>query len=491
MARRTSNENDPHISQETAASPMGSRTRDTPEAPHTQEAEFPNLTLAVLIRGIAQSDVDPIIFNLVAIHLKPEAPQAIIQQYHQLVAALSQGDQIIIPEAFESLAAHLFIAAHRLAEIVKYLDELPLDENTPNVMLTDFLTEEIEGDFSFGGTNDWENDDLFGDIDVTDATAIYFQTIKQFSLLNKDQEQALFGQILAGRAAAAEFKKLGTAITSEAQKELQDIIDQGKSAHELFTNSNLRLVVSIAKRYLSSGVPFLDLIQEGNLGLLKAMEKYDVSRGFKFSTYGTYWIIREIQLAVAKTSRVIRLPEYLCKLLRKYDTAYYSYAQDFGHFPNPREMSNYLLGLGWSEAHIISVTATSHLPVQSLDQPRYGDVGNGESSDTLGDFTADQTLSTETQFDRKQVWEKLMLLINSDYLSEKQREMLIYCFALSETSPIKGSPDSNVITIKEISKFLGISAPGGFQRLQQVLGKLRERSEVKDLRSVYEDWASS
>ena len=143
--------------------------------------------------------------------------------------------------------------------------------------------------------------------DEEDLVRLYLTDIGQYTLLTKDDEVRLAKAIEAGKAAAAEIEAGGT-LTPAKKRELKRAQREGEEAERAFVQSNLRLVVSIAKKYQASGLPLLDLIQEGNLGLMHAVEKFDWRKGFKFSTYATWWIRQAITRGIANTGRTIRLP---------------------------------------------------------------------------------------------------------------------------------------------------------------------------------------
>src|SRR5947209_6679571 len=144
--------------------------------------------------------------------------------------------------------------------------------------------------------------------DEEDLVRLYLTDIGQYPLLTKDDEVRLAQAIEAGARARAEYDKVGADVDSAHKRELKRTIRHGADAQQTFVQSNLRLVVSIAKKYQASGLPLLDLIQEGNLGLMHAVEKFDWRKGFKFSTYATWWIRQAITRGIANTGRTIRLP---------------------------------------------------------------------------------------------------------------------------------------------------------------------------------------
>ena len=146
------------------------------------------------------------------------------------------------------------------------------------------------------------------DRDDEDLVRLYLTDIGQYTLLTKDDEVRLAKAIEAGKEAIEALDAGGKAVTPAKKRELRRLARKGEEAERQFVQSNLRLVVSIAKKYQASGLPLLDLIQEGNLGLMHAVEKFDWRKGFKFSTYATWWIRQAITRGIANTGRTIRLP---------------------------------------------------------------------------------------------------------------------------------------------------------------------------------------
>jgi RNA polymerase sigma factor (sigma-70 family) len=144
--------------------------------------------------------------------------------------------------------------------------------------------------------------------DEEDLVRLYLSDIGQYTLLTKDDEVRLAKQIEAGKIAVGELDAARKEVTATKKRELRRLAREGEEAERAFVQSNLRLVVSIAKKYQASGLPLLDLIQEGNLGLMHAVEKFDWRKGFKFSTYATWWIRQAITAGIANTGRTIRLP---------------------------------------------------------------------------------------------------------------------------------------------------------------------------------------
>jgi RNA polymerase sigma factor (sigma-70 family) len=178
--------------------------------------------------------------------------------------------------------------------------------------------------------------------DNEDLVRLYLEDIGRHQLLTKDDEARLAQEIEAGRAAQETLASVDKGLTRTEKRDLQRLIRKGEDAQRQFVQSNLRLVVSIAKRYQASGMPLLDLVQEGNLGLIHAVEKFDWRKGFKFSTYATWWIRQAITRAIADRGRQIRLPVHVHDQIRKMRRTVVQFSQRMGRDPTPEELSKML-----------------------------------------------------------------------------------------------------------------------------------------------------
>src|SRR5437870_6708258 len=174
--------------------------------------------------------------------------------------------------------------------------------------------------------------------DEEDLVRLYLTDIGQYPLLTKDDEVRLAQAIEGGNAARGELDK-GTSISASKKRELRRSVTEGEQAQRTFVQSNLRLVVSIAKKYQASGLPLLDLIQEGNLGLMHAVEKFDWRKGFKFSTYATWWIRQAITRGIANTGRTIRLPVHASDQVGQVQKARERLESELGRTPRLAELA--------------------------------------------------------------------------------------------------------------------------------------------------------
>ena len=215
-----------------------------------------------------------------------------------------------------------------------------------------------------------------------DLVRLYLDGIGRYPLLSKDEEVALSKVIEEGNAAGAELETEAS-LTPARRRELRRRVRLGQRATEDFTNANLRLVVSIAKKYQSSDMPLLDLIQEGNLGLIHAVAKFDWRKGFKFSTYATWWIRQSIGRGIDNTSRTIRLPVHAGDQIRRLLRMRSQMEGEIGRIPSPAELA---VAMQMPEAQVTELLRYGSDPV-SLESPIGAD-GDTELADIVSDSTA-------------------------------------------------------------------------------------------------------
>ena len=215
-----------------------------------------------------------------------------------------------------------------------------------------------------------------------DLVRIYLSEIGRHALLTKADEARLGAQVKAGLAAVDELAK--GAHTPARQRELTKLIRVGEAAKDTFVKANLRLVVSIAKKYQSADLPLLDLIQEGNIGLMHAVDKFDADKGFKFSTYATWWIRQAITRGIANTGRTIRLPVHAVDQVKLLQKARQELTERLGRQPRDAELAD-ALDVGIDKLH--EIMAFARIP-GSLDAPLTDD-GDTELGDLVGDPNAE------------------------------------------------------------------------------------------------------
>jgi RNA polymerase sigma factor (sigma-70 family) len=287
-----------------------------------------------------------------------------------------------------------------------------------------------------------------------DAIVLYLADVSRHALLTREDEARLAQQIEHGNV-AREALQNATALSPADEQALRDAARAGDAAHQAFVQSNLRLVVSIAKRYRGSELPLLDLIQEGNLGLLHAVGKFDWRKGFKFSTYATWWIKQAITRGIANTGRTIRLPVDAGELLRRVNNARVALENTRGR---PASVMELATAVESSPAKVNEVLRVATAPV-SLDLP-LGDDGTVTVGDTVADPSSPFAALLAVDIQR--------LL---EPLGERDRKVLVLRFGLDCGTPR---------TLEEVSKHFDVTRERIRQIEQQALERLREAALADD-----------
>ncbi len=257
-------------------------------------------------------------------------------------------------------------------------------------------------------------------------------------------------------------------LTAEEELEIAKRMAEGdEAAREKLSESNLRLVVSIAKRYVGRGMQFLDLIQEGNLGLIKAVEKFDYSKGYKFSTYATWWIRQAITRAIADQARTIRIPVHMVETINKLIRVSRQLLQEYGREPTPEEIAN---EMGISEEKVREITKIAQEPV-SLETP----IGEEEDSH-LGDFIPDDDIPAPAE---AAAYTMLKEQLNDvlDTLTPREEKVLRLRFGLD---------DGRSRTLEEVGKEFNVTRERIRQIEAKALRKLRHPSRSKKLKDFME-----
>jgi len=297
-----------------------------------------------------------------------------------------------------------------------------------------------------------------------DLVRLYLDGIGRYPLLNKDEETRLAQTAEAGRAAAAELEGGGT-LSPTRERELRRAQRAGEAASEQFINANLRLVVSIAKKYQSSDLPILDLIQEGNLGLMHAVEKFDWRRGFKFSTYATWWIRQAIGRGIDNTSRTVRLPVHAGDQVRRVIRVRAQLEGRSGQAPTPAELAAHLQ---MAEAEVKTLLRYVVEPV-SLATP-VGSEGDTELADIVADANAPSPFDLVAEAMLGPEIERLL-----SALGERERDILRLRFGLD-----RGEPR----TLEEVGAELNLTRERIRQIERSALAKLRQPRSAVEARDL-------
>lgn len=276
-------------------------------------------------------------------------------------------------------------------------------------------------------------------VNSDDSVRIYLQQIGKIPLLSAEEELEVAKQIY------------------ESQNEV---------ARKVLINANLRLVVSIAKKYIGRGLSFLDLIQEGNMGLIRATEKFDYTKGYKFSTYATWWIQQSITRAIADKARIIRLPIHLIESINKIKKATVDLTTELGRIPVKQEIAD---KLGISVSKLTSIIKSTQSTI-SIDTP----TGQKDDSNKIIDYIVDEsTLAPESRVSQESLLDDIKVML--EQLSPKERDILILRFGLNN--------DGNKKTLDEIGSIYGVSRERIRQIENRAISKLKKLCKNKNLSS--------
>jgi RNA polymerase sigma factor (sigma-70 family) len=294
-----------------------------------------------------------------------------------------------------------------------------------------------------------------------DLLRMYLNEIGQHELLTREDEQRAGQVIDAGRRAAARLAKdAGDPLPEATRAELEAAVAAAEQASKGFVEANLRLVVSIAKRYQSSGVPLLDLVQEGNMGLIHALEKFDFSRGFKFSTYATWWIRQAITRAIANTSRTIRLPVHAGETVSRVQRARVQLESELGRAPRVEELAK--------ECDLNCERVTEALQLAPHPTSIFEPLG-AEGEMTLADVIQDtDAVPAIDQIIAASLPAHVARLLNT--LGEDERKVVSLRYGFD-----RGQPR----TLVEVGRMCGLSAEGVRQVERRALARLRLRTSSK------------
>jgi len=371
----------------------------------------------------------------------------------------------LLPEADDNIeqAEEVFIAL-TAAGVEIYDDREDVPTNAKKVVVAKLLDleedDEEEPIFDFADMPDLieleevEDDETFdlSGVSSDDTVGLYLKEMARVPLLTTEEEVDLARRLEAGNRSAEKLRRMKTQPEPSDREAMEAVIEDGKLAREHLIKANTRLVVSIAKKYMGQGVPFLDLIQEGNLGLMKAVEKFDYRRGYRFSTYATWWIRQTITRAIADQGRTIRVPVHMSDRIRRLYKTARQLEQTHGRKPTPEEIASVL---GIEPRKVQWMLKVSWQPL-SLEHP----VGEEEDSE-LGSFIEDDSTPTPTQ----SVYDNL--------LREKVEEVLA-TLTPREARILRlrfGLQNGRSYTLEEVGQKFGLTR----ERIRQIEGKALRR----------------
>ena len=389
------------------------------------------------------------------------AKEAQIDEVRDLVAKGKERGFLTNEEVIEALAP-VDVSAEQMDNILQHLQ----DENIEVVEMVD----ELDAEEFAREARSARDEELALKAPTNDPVRMYLKEIGKVPLLTAEQEVILAKAIDEGEAATAEIDKAtdnGRKLSPTRLRELQRVERHGQLAKKKLIEANLRLVVSIAKRYVGRGMLFLDLIQEGNLGLIRAVEKFDYNKGFKFSTYATWWIRQAITRAIADQARTIRIPVHMVETINKLIRIQRQLLQDLGREPTPEEIGR---EMEFSPEKVREILKVSQEPV-SLETP----IGEEEDSH-LGDFIEDSDAVVPVDaasFILLQ--EQLDSVLHT--LSEREKKVIQLRFGLTDGHPR---------TLEEVGREFGVTRERIRQIESKTLSKLRHPSRSQKLRDYLE-----
>jgi RNA polymerase primary sigma factor len=360
----------------------------------------------------------------------------------------------VFAELVEKAELQGFLALDEITELLPDEEPEQIEEIVATLQAMGVEVYDERGDFGddalFDDGEDEEGFDL-ANIASDDTVGLYLKEMARVPLLSIEEEIMLARRFEAGNAAQRKIDR-GDCHDEDQRSGLLNRIREGNDARDHLIKANTRLVVSIAKRYMGRGVHFLDLIQEGNLGLIKAVEKFDYTRGFRFSTYATWWIRQTITRAIADQGRTIRVPVHMSDRIRQLYKTMRKLEQDYGRKPTPEEIAS---EMQLDARKVQWMLKVSWRPL-SLERP----VGEEEDSE-LGSFIEDDTTPTPSQIAfNNMLREKVEQVLST--LTPREARILRLRFGLQ---------NGRQYTLEEVGQKFGLTR----ERIRQIEGKALRR----------------
>ncbi len=307
------------------------------------------------------------------------------------------------------------------------------------------------------------------DVSVSDPVRMYLQEIGRVPLLSAQQEVELAMALEAGTKAISRLKEEdGPELDDNDRIILERSVRSGEKARKRLVEANLRLVVSIAKQYVGRGMSLLDLFQEGNLGLMRAVEKFDYRKGFKFSTYASWWIRQAVTRALADQGRTIRVPVHMVETINKLAAVQRNLSQELGREPTIEEIGS---DLELEPAKVTELRRIAQDPL-SLESP----LGEEEDS-TLGDFVEDREADAPVAVASFKLLQEYLRMVLEE-LNDREREVLVMRFGLR---------DGKIHTLEQVGKHFDVTRERIRQLETKALAKMRQPSRARKLEGYLND----
>ena len=359
----------------------------------------------------------------------------------------------ILPESERSITQLEEIFAALLSANITYIE----DERTSEPTDEELDAEDDEQD----AVVFLEPEDYLANVETKDTVGLYLKEAGRVPLLTPDEEVYITKRMEKGLQAREKLTK--EKVTKEERAELQALIEDGWAAREHLIRANARLVISVAKKYMGRGVPFLDLIQEGNIGLMRAAKKFDHTRGYKFSTYATWWIRQAVTRAIADQGRTIRIPVHMGDQVSRMLRAQHQLKQKLSREPSIEELA---VALDVPQKKVEEMIKLARYPL-SLQMP----IGD-EDDDTLGDFIEDDSIPTpDTTAANNLLHEHLEDVL--DLLPPREARILQLRYGLT---------DGQYLTLNEVGRKMGVTRERVRQIEAQALRRLRTPNIQRALR---------
>lgn len=412
--------------------------------------------------------------NSMSINLKTHYFESVDEVKDFLLSASSSNESIDQSDFIQAIS-QLELTNDQRDEITNLL----LDSKEDDIQDEDLMVEDLDDDLVDEDFNFEENEseeDLYEEKiskmeqeyaasfkgSVQDSVKLYLKSIGESKLLKADEETIVANQIKEGREAKV---LLETETDIEKRKELAALVLKGEDAEKELIEKNLRLVVSIAKKYSGRGLDFQDLIQEGNIGVIKAVEKFDPTKGFKFSTYATWWIRQSITRAIADQARTIRIPVHMVETMNKLTRIQREMVQILGRDPLAEEIAE--------KMGDISAEKVREIQLMSFDTTSLETQIGDEGDTTLGDFVEDKNaISPEQYAYREQLKESLREVLST--LTEREENVIRMRFGLDNGQPM---------TLEEVGQKFGVTRERIRQIEAKAIRKLKHPTRLNKLAS--------